>query len=186
MIRTSEKENQSRACLGDNNAPETTFFENEPSSLSHCIGQCSEFSEKVRSESSGRQKERPRNSMKGEFEYESESNDSSLVDEASGMVTSGADVPASSHVLGQSPVVSGNVPKAKSIKEEVRDRTLKMVKDWRPSKLKTFERAYGGKSMRAGVNAYCFECMGYDDAAVRNCEIYNCALHPYRPNKSKK
>ena len=54
-----------------------------------------------------------------------------------------------------------------------------------PRYLSTFRRAYAGKSLRAGVNAFCVECNGYDAAAVRECTAPACPLFPYRPGRRK-
>lgn len=49
-------------------------------------------------------------------------------------------------------------------------------------------KAMQGKSLRAGVSAFCRECMGWEDLpfAVRNCTALACPLYPYRPYQDKK
>ena len=58
--------------------------------------------------------------------------------------------------------------KAKSIPPRYRSRYLK---------------AMGGGSLRAGVDAFCAECMGWEDLpdSVRDCTAPLCPLFPYRP-----
>ena len=41
-------------------------------------------------------------------------------------------------------------------------------------------RAWGGKSRKAAMRAFCLECMGYDAAEVRRCTAPACPLYPYR------
>ena len=52
--------------------------------------------------------------------------------------------------------------------------------------LTTFRRAYGGKSLRGAVNAFCIECMGFDAAEVRTCTAPACPLWSYRPGRERK
>ena len=54
-----------------------------------------------------------------------------------------------------------------------------------PRYLATFRRAYAGKSLRAGVNAFCVECMAFDAAEVKNCAAPACPLWLYRPGRRK-
>ena len=42
-------------------------------------------------------------------------------------------------------------------------------------------KAMSGKSLRAGVNAHCLECVGWVRDDVRNCTSPACPLFPYRP-----
>ena len=71
------------------------------------------------------------------------------------------------------------------ILQERRKERLSQVKMDAPSCLKTFENAYKGKSRRLAIKAFCFECMGYDRAAIRNCTAPACPLWEVRPFKGK-
>ncbi|HUT61068.1 MAG TPA: hypothetical protein VNA25_24740, partial [Phycisphaerae bacterium] len=44
-------------------------------------------------------------------------------------------------------------------------------------------KAMDGGSLRAGVDAFCAECMGWEDLpdSVRDCTSPLCPLFPYRP-----
>lgn len=42
-------------------------------------------------------------------------------------------------------------------------------------------KAMSGKSVTAGVKAYCMECLGHDRSSVRRCTDLGCPLFPYRP-----
>ena len=44
----------------------------------------------------------------------------------------------------------------------------------------TYVRAMGGKSIKAGVKAHCFECLGWETHPT-DCTSPACALFPYRP-----
>jgi len=55
-----------------------------------------------------------------------------------------------------------------------------------PRYLNTFRRAYAGKSLRAAVNAFCIECMGFEYAAIRDCTAPACPLFLYRPGRRNK
>jgi len=49
-----------------------------------------------------------------------------------------------------------------------------------------YEKAMEGRSLRAGVNAFCLECIGYASSFasdIRNCTDLACPLYPYRPYK---
>ena len=47
----------------------------------------------------------------------------------------------------------------------------------------TYRRAMTGKSRKAGVKAFCQECMGWENIAnsIRECTSHACPLYPYRP-----
>ena len=59
------------------------------------------------------------------------------------------------------------------------------VSEHAPRYLTTFRRAYGGTSLRAAVNAFCIECMGFDASEVRTCTAPACPLWACRPGKGK-
>lgn len=59
------------------------------------------------------------------------------------------------------------------------------VRTHAPRHVEVFKRAYGGKSLRAGVNAHCVECMGFDASEVAACTAYACPLFAYRPGVRK-
>lgn len=46
---------------------------------------------------------------------------------------------------------------------------------------RTYDKAMSGKSLRAAVTAKCQDCMCWQGAEVRRCDIVTCPLHPYRP-----
>jgi len=71
------------------------------------------------------------------------------------------------------------------LNEAMRSRRLDMVRKLVPSKLSQFKRAYGGKSLRAAINANCLDCMGYEQASVKRCRILDCPLHSVRPYQAK-
>ena len=50
----------------------------------------------------------------------------------------------------------------------------------------TYRRAVTGKSLRAGVTAFCAECVGYDREAVRTCPAVACPLWRVRPWQQKR
>jgi hypothetical protein len=43
-----------------------------------------------------------------------------------------------------------------------------------------YKRAASGKSLRAAVDAFCSECMGYVVDEIRECTDPGCPLYPYR------
>ena len=45
----------------------------------------------------------------------------------------------------------------------------------------TYAKAMTGKSRAAGVKAKCQDCMNWNAAEVRRCDITTCPLYPYRP-----
>jgi len=45
-----------------------------------------------------------------------------------------------------------------------------------------FERAYAAKAApRSAIKAFCLECLGFDEAEIRNCTAPACPLYEYRP-----
>lgn len=44
-----------------------------------------------------------------------------------------------------------------------------------------YDKAVEGKSLRAGVNAFCLECVSWQREEVNRCTATACPLHPYRP-----
>ncbi len=49
----------------------------------------------------------------------------------------------------------------------------------------TYKRAMRGKSRKAGVRAFCQECVGYQREEVRLCTDVYCPLYLYRPYKEE-
>jgi len=46
---------------------------------------------------------------------------------------------------------------------------------------RNYLQAMSGKSLAAGVKAFCLECIGWDRSEVTACTAPACPLHPYRP-----
>ena len=69
---------------------------------------------------------------------------------------------------------------------EKRARRLQWLVDNAPSKRSVFERAYAGRSMRAGITAFCLDCQGVDVAGIRDCTADACPLWSYRPYQVKR
>ena len=41
--------------------------------------------------------------------------------------------------------------------------------------------AVQGDSPTSGIQAFCFECVGWERSEAVNCTVLHCPLHPYRP-----
>ena len=52
-----------------------------------------------------------------------------------------------------------------------------------PRYLRMFQRAFAGKSLRAAVNAFCAECVGFIAGDVRTCTVPDCPLFSCRPGR---
>ena len=56
-------------------------------------------------------------------------------------------------------------------------------------RLNPFEKlALAPTSLRAAINAKCFECVGEDIKEIRDCSATQCPLHqvrPYQPKRNK-
>jgi len=50
---------------------------------------------------------------------------------------------------------------------------------------RTWDKAVGKKSMRAAVDAKCQDCMCWQQAEVKRCDIITCPLWQYRPLRDK-
>lgn len=46
-----------------------------------------------------------------------------------------------------------------------------------------YDKALRGRSMKAGVKAFCLECVCWQKEEVRKCNDLACPLSPYRPYK---
>lgn len=49
----------------------------------------------------------------------------------------------------------------------------------------TYDRAMSGKSQQRAIFAKCQDCMNWQVAEIRRCDIVTCPLHPYRPGTSR-
>ena len=48
-----------------------------------------------------------------------------------------------------------------------------------------YAKAMRGNSMKAGIKAFCLECVGWEREQVRLCTDLACPLYPYKPYKSR-
>jgi len=64
-------------------------------------------------------------------------------------------------------------------KTQVRDRLLEMPVSYR----NRYVRAVLGRSPTTAIEAYCFECVGWQRGHVRDCTAKACPLWPYRPER---
>lgn len=54
------------------------------------------------------------------------------------------------------------------------------------SRRRVFERSWSGQaSPRACIKAFCLECLGFDEAAIRDCTAWACPLWRLRPYQRK-
>ncbi|MGR3292518.1 MAG: hypothetical protein ACUZ9M_00715 [Candidatus Scalindua sp.] len=49
---------------------------------------------------------------------------------------------------------------------------------------KMYDKAINKKSMRAAVNSKCLDCVCWQQAEVKRCNIVTCPLYEYRPYQS--
>ena len=76
---------------------------------------------------------------------------------------------------------------------KTRDEHYEIFRRWRlnipglhnGSYRRTWDKAIAKKSMRAAVNAKCQDCMNWQQAEIRRCDITTCPLWQYRPNQGK-
>ncbi len=65
-------------------------------------------------------------------------------------------------------------------------RKIKSGEIERPKAKTPMEKALANpKSMRAAVNAMCWDCSGFSRPEVKRCEMEKCPLHNFRPWQSK-
>ena len=63
-----------------------------------------------------------------------------------------------------------------------RVRRFKQVMEHYPSRMGLFRRVYHGKaSPRECIKAFCLECNGWEEAAIRECTARACPLYGLRP-----
>jgi hypothetical protein len=48
-----------------------------------------------------------------------------------------------------------------------------------------YDKALRGRSMKAGIKAFCLECVQWQKEEVRLCTDLACSLYPYRPYKKR-
>jgi hypothetical protein len=46
-----------------------------------------------------------------------------------------------------------------------------------------YKKAMSGRSHANAIKSFCWECMGYERAAVADCTDTGCPLYPYRPGR---
>ena len=72
--------------------------------------------------------------------------------------------------------MSHALKKAQEKRAEMKEKGIK-PKTW------TQKAKENPKSMRAAVNAKCFDCMGFQRAEVAKCTHLECSLYDFRPYK---
>jgi len=50
---------------------------------------------------------------------------------------------------------------------------------------RNYDKAMSGKSLRAAVTAKCLDCMCWQQAEVKNCDVITCPLYPYKPYSAR-
>jgi len=65
--------------------------------------------------------------------------------------------------------------------ESTQGDVIKLVKELSPSKVAVFEKAYNGKSLKAGIKSFCLSCQDCKPYNIRNCESKGCSLWNVRP-----
>lgn len=72
-------------------------------------------------------------------------------------------------------------PLSKEWHSEQVEQRLKEIKKHSPSMLKTFEKAFSGKSKATALKAKCLDCCCYQRNEVEKCTTESCPLWQYRP-----
>ncbi len=62
-----------------------------------------------------------------------------------------------------------------TIQQRQQERLLQVKRD-APSCVKTFEKAYVGRSKQAAIKSFCLECIGFERSEIRNCTAPACPL----------
>lgn len=65
--------------------------------------------------------------------------------------------------------------------EEIQQAITEYLQNVPKSCQATFLKAMSGRSLRAGINFQCYECMGWKGKLVKDCSNIICPLWPYRP-----
>lgn len=50
----------------------------------------------------------------------------------------------------------------------------------------TYRRACSGRSLRAAIDSFCWECFCWQRSMVADCTALGCPLFPYRPGRRRK
>jgi hypothetical protein len=77
---------------------------------------------------------------------------------------------------------------AGSLREDSkRDRRLKYITAQHPERANLFRQVYlGGAGPRRCIKAFCLECNGWEEDAIRHCNITVCPLWRHRPFQDPK
>ena len=67
-----------------------------------------------------------------------------------------------------------------------RERRFKQVADHYPSRMGLFRKVYHGQaSPRQCIKAFCLECNGWEEAAIRDCTATACPIWRLRPYQTQ-
>lgn len=61
--------------------------------------------------------------------------------------------------------------------QKISERRAQMPRAYRA----TYDRAVGGKSLRAAINSFCLECVCWQITEIRDCTDVACPLYAVRP-----
>jgi hypothetical protein len=83
--------------------------------------------------------------------------------------------------MNSTPTMSQTTPVGQS-GEQQQARRLRQGAEHYPSRLRLFRRGYAGQtSPRESIKAFCLECNGWEEAAIRDCTARACPLFRFRP-----
>jgi hypothetical protein len=67
-----------------------------------------------------------------------------------------------------------------------RERRFKQVTEHYPSRMGLFRKVYHGQaSPRQCIKAFCLECNGWEEAAIRDCTATTCPIWGLRPYQAQ-
>jgi hypothetical protein len=74
-----------------------------------------------------------------------------------------------------SPKTRANIERQRQMR--IAERRAQMPRSYRAN----YDKAVGGKSLRASINAFCLECVCWQIEEIRNCSDFACPLYAVRP-----
>lgn len=67
------------------------------------------------------------------------------------------------------------------LKAKIQAKREERLKWYTPTARAVVKRAWGGKSRKAALKAFCLECVGCERKLITECTAYACPLWEYRP-----
>ena len=84
------------------------------------------------------------------------------------------------------PNIRGQTAPENEFSDLRRVRRFKQVQEHYPSRMGLFRKVYNGQATpRECIKAFCLECNGWEEAAIRDCTATACPIYQLRPYQTE-